>query len=49
MSIEIQGGITIEGGVIIGNVPSNPIYIVTETDNNLISETGLYIIEEQYE
>jgi hypothetical protein len=47
--IEIQGGITIGGDIQIGDIPANPIFIVTENDNNLITETGVYFIEEQYE
>lgn len=49
MAIVIGGAITIGGDIQIGDVPANPIFIVTETDNNLISETGSYFIEEQYE
>lgn len=46
--IEIQGGITIGNGIIIGPVPAiftiNPF--ITEDDNNLISEIGQDFIEE---
>jgi hypothetical protein len=49
MMIELQGGISVGGGVIIGNVPVNPVFFITEDDNNLISETGQYFIAEQYE
>lgn len=46
--IEIQGGITVGGGIIIGQVDA--IFVitdfVTEDNNNLISETGDQFIEE---
>jgi hypothetical protein len=47
--IEIQGGITIGGDVIIGDVPVLPVFFITEDNNNLISETGQFFIDEQYE
>jgi hypothetical protein len=46
--IEIQGGITIGPGIIIGDTPVffTPIFFVTEEDNFLISETDQNFIEE---
>lgn len=48
MGVEIQGGITIGNGIIIGDVPVIiPIgYFVTEDDNFLITEDGNNLIEE---
>jgi hypothetical protein len=48
MSIIVEGGITIGGGIIIGDVP---VFIsinnfITENSNNLITETGDQFIEE---
>jgi hypothetical protein len=44
--IEIQGGITIGGGIIIGDVPVTIVEFVTEDDLFLISQTGDQFIEE---
>lgn len=46
--IEIQGGITIGGQIVIGPVPVviEIGYFVTEDDNNLITETGDFLIAE---
>ena len=45
--IEIQGGIEIGGGIIIGDAPVYPIYFITEDSNFLVSQTDEYFIEEQ--
>jgi len=46
--IEIQGGITIGGSIIIGNVPVVvPIgFFITEDNNDLITEDGNNLIED---
>ena len=45
--IEIGGQIIIGGQVVIGNVPLEVAYLITETDNFFISETGENFVEEQ--
>lgn len=48
--IEIFSGITIGGGITIGDVPVAPpgadVYFVTQDDVFLITESGEYLIEE---
>jgi hypothetical protein len=44
--IEIEGGIEIGGGIIIGDAPIL-IYFITEDSNFLVSQTDEYFIEEQ--
>jgi len=44
--IEIEGGIEIGGGIIIGDAPVS-IYFITEDSNFLVSQTDDYFIEEQ--
>ena len=48
MSIEIQGGISIGGGIIIGNVPVIITYndFITEDGNFLVTETNDNFVEE---
>jgi uncharacterized membrane protein len=45
--IEIGGGITIGGQIIIGPVPIVIKYFVTEDDNFLVSQTDQNFVEEQ--
>jgi hypothetical protein len=46
--IEIQGGITIGGDIIIGNVPViiPIVFFITEDNNDLITEDGNNLIED---
>jgi hypothetical protein len=46
--IEIGGGITIGGSIIIGEVPAliTADFFITETGDNLISESGEFFITE---
>ena len=46
--IEIGGGITIGGSIIIGSVPAlNPAdFFITESSDNLIAESGEFFITE---
>jgi len=43
--IEIGGGITIGGGIIIGDVPVEIMYLVSETNDQFITEDGLDFVE----
>ena len=45
--IDIGGGITIGGQIIIGDVPVYLKYFITEDDNFLVSQTDQNFIEEQ--
>jgi hypothetical protein len=46
--IEIQGGVTIGGGIIIGDVPVviPTGFFITEDNNDLITEDGNNLIED---
>jgi hypothetical protein len=46
MAIVVDGGITIEGGITMGQVSVLATLFVTEDDNNLISENNEFFIEE---
>jgi hypothetical protein len=45
--IDIGGAITIGGQIVIGNVPINLMYFITEDDNFLVSQTDQNFVEEQ--
>lgn len=45
--IELGGLITIGGQIIIGDVPVNFNYFITEDNNFLVSETDQNFVEEQ--
>ena len=45
MTIEIGAGITIEAGITIGDVPLVSNYLVSESGNNFVTETGDTFIE----
>jgi hypothetical protein len=49
MAIVIGSGITVGPGIIIGPTPVLPVFLITEDNNQLITETGDNFIEEQYE
>jgi hypothetical protein len=44
--IEIGGGIQIGGNILIGDIPIDVTYFITEDSNFLISQTDEYFIEE---
>jgi len=46
--IEIQGGVTIGGGIIIGDIPViiPIVFFITEDNNDLITEDDNNLIEE---
>jgi hypothetical protein len=44
--IVIDGGITIESGITMGQVSVLAVLFVTEDDDNLISENNEFFIEE---
>ena len=45
--IIIGGNVTIGGQIIIGNVPIETLYFVTEDGNFLVSQTDQNFVEEQ--
>ena len=46
MAIVVDGGITIESGITMGQVSVLAVLFVTEDDDNLISENNEFFIEE---
>lgn len=46
MAIIVDGGITIETGITMGQVSVLAVYFVTEDDNNLITENNEFFVEE---
>lgn len=47
MPVEIQGGITVEGQVIIGDIGIFPVYFITEDNNFLVSQTDDNFVDQQ--
>jgi hypothetical protein len=45
--IDIGGNITIGGQIIIGPVPVFTVFLITEDDNFLVSQTDQNFVEEQ--